>query len=65
VVEAPGGFRFYGCGARGVSVAFSQDALTWRLEAAGPVAPVGDPAVVRLPGGDYLMVHMEPRRPRG
>jgi len=61
VIEVPRGYRFYGCGRQGVATAFSEDGTAWQLEAPGPVAPIGDPAVVRLRDGTYLMVHMERR----
>jgi hypothetical protein len=61
IVPAPGGYRFYGCGQPGVTIAFSPDGSQWRLEAASIPWAIGDPAVVRMNDGAYLMVHMQRR----
>ncbi|MBM3499057.1 MAG: exo-alpha-sialidase [Armatimonadetes bacterium] len=61
VVPVPGGYRFFGCGQPGLSTAFSQDGSQWRPERTRAVPGLGDPAVIRLKDGTYLMVHMERR----
>ena len=61
VVEAPGGYRFYGSGPGGVRSAFSVDGEEWHVEEGVRIAGAGDPGVVRLPDGSYLMVRTERR----
>jgi hypothetical protein len=56
-----GGLRFYGSGRSGWS-AFSRDGTNWKCEPAGHRGG-GDPAVVRLRDGGYLMISTGPPRP--
>jgi hypothetical protein len=60
VIAVPGGFRFYGCGQGGGSTAFSPDGYSWTPETGAPPLS-GDPGVIQLKDGSYLMLHTERR----
>jgi hypothetical protein len=61
VIAVPGGYRFYGCGQPRAATAFSPDGYAWSPEATESLPLSGDPGVVRLRDGSYLMLHTERR----
>jgi hypothetical protein len=61
VIEVAGGYRFYGAGPGGVLSAFSDDGDNWRVEDGVRMPGAGDPGVLRLKDGTFLMVHTQRR----
>jgi hypothetical protein len=62
VTAVAGGYRFYGTWPGGIRSAVSEDGYTWRVEQGTRLPGSGDPGVVRLPDGTFLMVYTAPRR---
>jgi len=62
-IEVAGGYRFYGSGRGGIVSAFSEDGEGWRVEEGLRLSGTGDPGVLRLPDGSFLMLHTQRREP--
>ncbi len=64
-IEVADGYRFYGSGPGGIVSAFSEDGEGWRVEDRVRLGATGDPGVLRLADGSFLMVHTQRREPAG